>query len=311
MSIKNLIFEGGGVKGSAYGGALMALDRLKILQGIKRVAGTSAGAITAVLLAVGYAAEELAEIVAEMDFEDFKDDSVGVFRDTARMLTDFGWHKGDYFLEWMGSLMTAKVGRPDITFKDLHEMDNTLDLYLTGTNLSKQQVEIFSYEHTPDMTVCMAARISMSIPFFFQAVFWGKDKDVMVDGGVAYNYPIDIFDKRKYVPEAGPGKEDDYIFNHQTLGLRVDSTREISLGGLNKGVPVEISNIVDHASALTAFYIDQINKRHLKKRDYERTVFVDTLDLSAVGFETVDELEEELQKNGSAGIHNFFNTVTA
>ena len=44
---KNLVFQGGGVKGIAYGGALDVLDKKGILKNIIRVAGTSAGAINA------------------------------------------------------------------------------------------------------------------------------------------------------------------------------------------------------------------------------------------------------------------------
>ena len=41
---KNLVFEGGGVKGIAYAGALQVLEQQTIMPDIKRVAGTSAGA---------------------------------------------------------------------------------------------------------------------------------------------------------------------------------------------------------------------------------------------------------------------------
>lgn len=54
---KNLVFEGGGVKGIAYAGALEILDKEGILQNIERVAGTSAGAMMAVLVGLRYSAE--------------------------------------------------------------------------------------------------------------------------------------------------------------------------------------------------------------------------------------------------------------
>lgn len=50
-------FEGGGTLGAAYAGALLALARNKIW--FKRVAGNSAGAITASLIAAGYDANEI------------------------------------------------------------------------------------------------------------------------------------------------------------------------------------------------------------------------------------------------------------
>ncbi len=46
---RNLVFEGGGVKGSAYIGAIRALNEEGILPEIQRFGGTSAGAITALL----------------------------------------------------------------------------------------------------------------------------------------------------------------------------------------------------------------------------------------------------------------------
>ncbi len=42
---RKLVFEGGGVKGIAYVGAMEILEENQILQNIHRVGGTSAGAI--------------------------------------------------------------------------------------------------------------------------------------------------------------------------------------------------------------------------------------------------------------------------
>ena len=49
-TIKNLVFKGGGVLGIAYAGAIKVLEDKQILGQIERVAGTSAGAITAALV---------------------------------------------------------------------------------------------------------------------------------------------------------------------------------------------------------------------------------------------------------------------
>lgn len=71
--IKNLIFKGGGVLGIAYAGALTELESRDILHGIERTAGTSAGAITAALVALRYTASEIHEIVKQTDFSSFQD----------------------------------------------------------------------------------------------------------------------------------------------------------------------------------------------------------------------------------------------
>ncbi len=76
-NIQNLIFQGGGIKGIAYIGALKEADKQKIfkLSEIQKVAGTSAGAITASLLAVGYKVEDLEDYLRTLDFKEILLDS--------------------------------------------------------------------------------------------------------------------------------------------------------------------------------------------------------------------------------------------
>ena len=183
---KNLVFEGGGVKGIAYVGALRELDRRGIMKDIARVGGTSAGAITAVLVGLNYSLSEIDAILRSLDFKKFMDDSWGVIRDTDRLLNDFGWYKGDCFRDWIGRVIEKKAGNSEATFNDLDslkEQQGFRDLYLIGTNLSTKFSEVFSCEHTPRMCVADAVRISMSIPLFFAAKRNFRN-DLYVDGGV-------------------------------------------------------------------------------------------------------------------------------
>jgi predicted acylesterase/phospholipase RssA len=71
--IRCLALEGGGGKGLAYLGALEALEELKALKQLKVVAGASAGAITAMLLAVGMTAKDIRQYLQETNFDTFYD----------------------------------------------------------------------------------------------------------------------------------------------------------------------------------------------------------------------------------------------
>ena len=199
---KNLVFEGGGVKGIAYVGALEVLEKEKILSKIKRVAGTSAGAMIAVLVGLGYTYEDLKKILWDLDFKNFMDGSWGVIRNTKRLLEDYGWYKGDFFRNLMGDYIKEKTGNSESTFADIAKLmdkdNNFKDIYLIGSNLSTGYSEVFSYEHTPRMCVADAARISMSIPLFFAAIR-GMRSDIYVDGGLLDNYAVRVFDRTKYV----------------------------------------------------------------------------------------------------------------
>ena len=101
---RNLVFEGGGVKGIAYIGALDVLNDRKIIPNIQRIGGTSAGAINAILLGLGFTSDETRDILWSLNFNDFMDDSWGVVRDTTRLIEKFGWYKGDYFRDWIGKI---------------------------------------------------------------------------------------------------------------------------------------------------------------------------------------------------------------
>src|SRR5207244_65073 len=59
----DIVFEGGGAKGTAFSGALEVLTLAR--HNYHRLVGTSAGAITAVLLGAGYSATELLAAVNE------------------------------------------------------------------------------------------------------------------------------------------------------------------------------------------------------------------------------------------------------
>ena len=76
------------MKGIAYVGALEVLDKEGILKDVERVAGTSAGAMIAVLVGLRYSADEMKEILWNLNFRNFMDNSFGIIRDTTRMLKE-------------------------------------------------------------------------------------------------------------------------------------------------------------------------------------------------------------------------------
>jgi len=66
--IENLVLRGGGAKGIGYSAALDQMDKAGMLSGVKHVAGSSAGALTAACLAGGLSAAEFEKGPAEMLF---------------------------------------------------------------------------------------------------------------------------------------------------------------------------------------------------------------------------------------------------
>lgn len=155
---ENLVLKGGGPKGFAYIGALQVMADQGLLSELKRVAGTSAGAITAALLAVGYTPEELSKIMLGKDTFELLDPKgrleadlvqlaqnptvkaglAAIARDYwqggsailhpirnaeevyKRLLECTGLCKGDTFQQWIDDLIYEKTGIRDCTFEELH-----------------------------------------------------------------------------------------------------------------------------------------------------------------------------------------------
>lgn len=316
-NFQNLVFEGGGVKGIAYGGALDVLEKKGILSNIKRVAGTSAGAINATMLALGYSCVEVSDLIAATKFSSFEDHSRFFLSNVVRMVKKYGWNKGEAFHQWIGKCIASRTDNEDFTFNNLAQAlkggnpNGFRELYVVSTNLSKQKYVVFSNETTPDMPIRDAVRMSMSIPLYFQAFL--NANDIMVDGGVSYNYPINIFDHEKYLshPENGEpvsySQMNGYVFNHETLGFRLDSTQVIDYARRDWSIPPEaIKGIKSYASGLINFMMEMANKIHLHRNDWNRTIFIDTLDVKTTDFELPENKINALLESGKKGVLNYF-----
>jgi NTE family protein len=71
--IRFLALEGGGGKGFAYLGAIKVLEEKEIMKKVEGVSGTSAGAITALMLALGMTADDIEAKLAKTNFASFFD----------------------------------------------------------------------------------------------------------------------------------------------------------------------------------------------------------------------------------------------
>lgn len=321
---RNLVFEGGGVKGVAYVGALEELESRDILRNITRIGGTSAGAINALLLTLGYSLDETRDILLGLDYKNFLDDSWGIIRDAKRIIDEYGLYKGDYFHDWIGELVEDKTGNRHATFNDLRQQGYS-DLYVMTTNLSTRFAQVCSIEHTPRERIADAVRKSMSIPLFFAAVREGVRGDVFVDGGVFNNYPVKLFDREKYIDPAElsahavateyygrdnarkPATSSAYIYNKQTLGFRLDTKEEIAV--FRDGAePVHhhIDNILEYAVGLIRAVLSVQENQHLHSDDWHRTIYIDSVGIRTTDFDLSEREKLGLIEQGKRGVTAYF-----
>ncbi|XP_078581234.1 uncharacterized protein LOC144864770 [Branchiostoma floridae x Branchiostoma japonicum] len=203
---ENLVLEGGGAKGIAYVGAMKVLEEAGIMPGIKRFAGTSAGAITAGLMAIGMKSDEIVKEMADIDMGKTLQDSpwwaywplnyASYFRNFRK---SYGLFPGQKFLSWYNGVINRHVQKAkknltgDITFIELYKIFGK-ELCTVTYNTTIGCEMYFHTKTTPLATICQAVRQSMSLPVVYEPFKYANEPDFYIDGGVCANFPIDCYD---------------------------------------------------------------------------------------------------------------------
>ncbi|MFA5259680.1 MAG: patatin-like phospholipase family protein [Candidatus Omnitrophota bacterium] len=277
------VFEGGGVKGIALIGALKRLEEEQAVFG--RVAGTSAGAITASLVAAGYKIDELKDAVWNKDFNDFADVR-SLFRQGAwkfvfsknviRLWTLFspwggyGLFSTDAFYAWIKGLLKEK-GMTD--FKSTQTY-----LRVFAVDIVHQTLLPYDRDTSPDMEVAEAVRQSMSIPLFFRGRYFKKNAFI-VDGGVLANYPIDTFNDQGGLAT--------------TIGLKLISDEHT----LPPKVP---SNVLTYLLRIFETMQGAHERIHVEEANWARTIPIPTGKISTIDFDLSEEDKKFLWDSGYA-----------
>jgi NTE family protein len=308
----DLVLEGGGVKGIALAGAVLALAERGY--SFPRVAGTSAGAIVASLVAACQArGKDLGRLKKTMDGLDY-----AKFRDGS-WLTRVGWkvgeglelllhdgvHRGNYLREWLGNEL-ADIGVQ--TFGDLRidddpetslPPDKRYRLVVHASDLSRNALVRLPWDYdryglaADTQLIVDAVRASMSIPFFFRPVSLKcgdrSDSVTLVDGGLLSNFPITAFDRTDGRPPRWP-----------TWGVKLSA----QLG------PIQLSHAVrgpfDIARGILSTLLSGWDRYHLDDEGVTgRTVFVDTGKLSSVDFGLDDATQQWLYTQGRLATMKF------
>ncbi|XZF12612.1 patatin-like phospholipase family protein [Chitinophagaceae bacterium MMS25-I14] len=317
QTYKNLVLEGGGIRGIAYAGAIQVLEEHNIITGINNVAGTSVGAITAALIGTGYSAAELKQLLFSLKIQSFNDGRGFFIGGQKRTRKQYGWYRGDAIEKWIGRAIEAKTGNAHTTFLQLHQLAQKdrryKDLYITATNLSKQKAEIFNWHTYPDMELKTAIRASMSVPVYFTAVCindkgqrvkkpGGQDQyNVFVDGGIMANYPLGLFDSVQ---------NGVYVADSSTLGLKLERPEQIRyFDSSDRAIaPYNIKAFNTYVAALYNVIIEGLNRDKAFAHEAFRTIYISTDNIQPRVRHIPDEQKTLLYNNGVKAAQHFFGT---
>lgn len=187
--ITSLIFEGGGVKGIAYAGAYKTLkEKPGLLDKLHWVVGRSAGAMTALLVALNLTPEEIESELDALNFSEFSESLPDgrlatinyILKNTNKISKNInhGINDGKKLYTWVQSIVEKKLDSKEATFLDLKNK-NAIDvtknygilskhefkfknLLVIVINALKNKTEIFSWETTPNLKIADAVLASMS-----------------------------------------------------------------------------------------------------------------------------------------------------
>ncbi|PAD22191.1 patatin-like phospholipase family protein [Terribacillus saccharophilus] len=189
------VFSGGGVKAFAFIGAIQAVENEKYE--FENVAGTSAGAIVAGLLAAGYSGKEMEALLQETDISKFTDPiKLTRYIPFANWLTLYfkmGLYKGNALERW---LYEALAKKQVYTFQDLKP--RTLKVIAADVTLGRLIVFPDDLAETygidgGSFPVARAIRMSAGIPYIFmpaKLLYKNRKRSLLLDGGLLSNFPI-------------------------------------------------------------------------------------------------------------------------
>jgi len=304
------VFEGGGVKGIGLVGAVAEIE--KAGYEFMNLAGTSAGAIVASLLAVGYKAEEIKQEMEKLDYNNFKDegllDKLGIVGKGLSIGFEYGIFEGEYFEKWLEGLLIRKgsttfgeivtdeykKGKADEKYKYKLQV---IAADITDRRLLVLPGNLKSLGYDPDrFSISRAVRMSMSIPFFFEPVklqdMNGRDHYI-VDGGVLSNYPIWLLDDGKKNPP------------WPTFGFKLTEPDKRVLKAADRN---PINNPISFLKSVIGTMMDAHDSYHISisTGDYDRTVGIPTVvtvrgveeEIKTVDFDISQEKSQALYDNG-------------
>jgi predicted acylesterase/phospholipase RssA len=272
-----LVFEGGGVLGSAYIGALEVLHNSGILSEFKNFGGTSAGAIFAGLLAIGADLPYIKSQWKGVDFRRFIDYG-SLIGATYRLFRYYGAASGDYFVQWYGDLVEELTGLRDITLEEVNAQYGGR-LVITTVNMTERKLRYLDYISDPKLPLVLAVRMSVSISFMLVPVLY--EDCIYVDGGLLDNFPVRAFP------------------DNDILGLMLVTDAEYN--GQNKPITGLASFTMAHLEIL----LNNPQKIHVSNDIWDRVIKINVGHHKSTDFNISESDKERLVERGRKFVEEY------
>lgn len=201
--------------------------------------------------------------------------------------------KREYHIDSFGKITFRQLKGLSKDFPEL----NIKELFVTGTHLASGTLKIFSCDSEPDMQIVDALRISLSFPGGFVPI---KHKgEYYVDGSIANNYPMHIFDEEKFLTHGLNASKG----NPCTLGLLADSNKEIDA---RWGRTSSRKNL-----SFTGFAVAVLKSLHRRTQDLRDKYNINSIQIYDEGAKATDidlsrRTKNKLIQSGKDAIYSYY-----
>ncbi len=269
----DLILSSSGVRAPCFVGGIEAL--LEKGYDIKRIAGTSGGAIIASMYALGNSIPEMKDKSILTPYASFK----GFSYKNLMSLTNPSLYTGEgldaYYQELFG----------EAVLKDFQ-----IDCRISVVTIDGRNKITLNRDSHPDLLVWKAVRMSSTIPFIFPYLYLG---DIAVTDGSLVSRSTDVF----------RDSEREVLILHPRADGRLRALLR------QKRFPKEPSKkgnvfLWTYIKILIEFFMDSIDNQHIPQDEWNNTIIIPTEGIGSFNFDLTEDEITELLKHGYEAVMN-------
>ncbi len=260
----DLVLSSSGVRAPCFIGGIESI--LEKGYEIKRIAGTSGGAIIAAGYALGRTTEELRKLAPTTPYDRFKDFSLR----NLLSLTNPSVYTGQELDAFYQSL-----------FGNAKLKDFQIDCRIAVTTIIGRQLIILDRESYPNLYVWEAVRMSSTIPFIFPYL---KLDGKAVTDGILVSDMFDIFPDDPRIKIA--------------LRPRADHSIKKTI----QDVKVSRLFLWNYIKILAEFFLDAMDNQHVPEAEWKNTIVIPTKSVGSFNFNIGPEDVVRLMNYGAESV---------
>ncbi len=256
----DLVLSSSGVRAPCFIGGIAALEENQYI--IKRIAGSSGGALVAAAYALGMSTQQMKEVALSVDYERFMDFSLSNLLSVRNPSVYAGQELDSFYQDLFGNA----------TIKDF-EIDCSISVV---TIIGRKRI-LLDRDSYPNLPVWKAVRMSSTIPFIFPYLELGNVP--VTDGGLVAGM-FDIFPNSP----------------RPVIGLRPRADRRLQK--ITRHLESDKLFIWNYLRILAEYFLDALDNQYIPRYEWNKTVMIPTFEVGGFNFSLNSDAVAKLIQSG-------------